>query len=74
MKEQNFNFEDGLKKLTIDPDVLSRELAAELQGDPLDDIDFEGLDPDQAKVAIQCDSGLRWLQEGYEKRLQGLRD
>ncbi len=73
MKEENLNSDDGLTRLTIDPDVLSRELAAELQGDPLDDIDFEGLDPDQAKVAGQCDSGLKWLKEGYEKRLQGLR-
>ena len=30
---------DGLAKLAIDPDVLAKELDAELLGDPLDDIE-----------------------------------
>ncbi len=74
MKEDNSTFhEDGLTKLTIDPEVLAQELAAELQGDPLDEIDLDGLDPDQAKVASECEAGLHWLQQGHEERLQGLR-
>ena len=74
MNDENLNSNhDGLTKLTIDPDVLAKELAAELQGDPLDEIDFDALDPDQAKVASECESGLQWLQQGHEERLQGLR-
>ncbi len=74
MNEDNLNTtDDGLTKLTIDPEVLAQELAAELQGDPLDEIDLETLDPDQAKIASDCDSGLKWLQQGHEERLQGLR-
>ena len=65
--------EAGLAKLAIDPDVLAKELAAELLGDPLDEIDLEGLDSDALEVAKECDSGLQWLQQGHEERLQGLR-
>ncbi|KGG13508.1 MULTISPECIES: HEAT repeat domain-containing protein [Prochlorococcus] len=74
MTQENFNLnDDGLLKMTIDPEVLAKELAAELQGDPLDDIDLDALDSDQAKVANDCEAGLKWLQQGHEERLQGLR-
>ncbi len=74
MTEESFNSTDeGLKSLAIDPDILERELAAELQGDPLDDIDVEGLDSDRNKVLNECQLGLTWLQQGHEERLQGLR-
>ncbi len=63
----------GMANLAIDPDVLARELAAELLGDPLDEIDAATLDNDDLSVTRQCDSGLVWLQKGYEERLQGLR-
>ena len=64
---------EGLADLAIDPDVLARELAAELLGDPLDEIDLKGFDPDAINVASECESGLRWLKQGHEERLQGLR-
>ncbi len=74
MKEDSLNsINEGLKSLAIDPDVLAKELAAEDQGDPLDDIDFEGLDSDKKEVLNQCQLGLNWLQQGHEERLQGLR-
>ena len=38
--------QEGLAQLAIDPDVLARELAAELVGDPLDEIDLDGFDSD----------------------------
>jgi len=42
MKEESFkSIDEDLRNLAIDPDVLEKELAAELQGDPLDDIEFE---------------------------------
>ncbi len=65
--------EEGLANLAIDPDVLARELDAELLGDPLDEIDLDGLDVDELKVARECEAGLTWLQQGHEERLQGLR-
>ena len=74
MKDVNGNSSiDGLANLAIDPDVLAKELAAELVGDPLDEINFESVDSDELKIAKECESGLNWLQEGHEERLQGLR-
>ena len=74
MNEDSFHSTDqGLENLAIDPDVLAKELAAELQGDPLDDIAVEGLDSDKNKVLKECQLGLKWLQQGHEERLQGLR-
>ena len=74
MKEESFNSTDeGLKSLAIDPDVLAKELAAEQQGDPLDDIDFDNSDSDETRILTECQLGLKWLQQGHEERLQGLR-
>ncbi len=74
MKEESFkSLDEGLRNLAIDPDVLEKELAAELQGDPLDDIDFEVFNSDDNKVLNECQLGLQWLQQGHEERLQGLR-
>ena len=64
---------NGLANLAIDPDVLAKELAAELLGDPLDEIDPEGLNLDATNIASECEAGLKWLKQGHEKRLQGLR-
>jgi HEAT repeat protein len=64
-------FPDTQDQLALDPDVLARELAAELLGDPLDAIDTQ--EPTAADVARECDAGLTWLQGGREQRMQGLR-
>ena len=64
---------NGLANLAIDPDVLAKELAAELVGDPLDEIDPEGLNLDATNIASECEAGLKWLKQGHERRLQGLR-
>ncbi len=58
-------------RLALDPDVLARELAAELLGDPLDEI--EALEPEVVDVAAECDLGLALLQGGHDQRMQGLR-
>ena len=74
MKDVNGNSSfDPLASLAIDPDVLEKELAAETGGDPLDEIDVEELRSDTSQASSECDEGLRWLQEGHEERLQGLR-
>ena len=64
---------ESLANLAIDPDVLAKELAAELLGDPLDEIEQEDLDQDNLNIAKECEAGLKWLQSGHEQRLQGLR-
>lgn len=66
-------FQEELANLAIDPDVLATELAAELVGDPLDEIDLAGFDTDQHNAAKECEAGLLWLSQGHEERLQGLR-
>ncbi len=74
MNEEIFNSSDeGLRSLAIDPDVLAKELAAESQGDPLDEIEIQGSNSDENRVSNECQLGLKWLQEGHEERLQGLR-
>ena len=65
--------EEGLANLAIDPDLLARELAAQLAGDPLDDIELDENDQDLANSSKECDQALKWLQSGNEERLQGLR-
>ena len=64
-------FPDSPAELALDPEVLARELAAELLGDPLDDI--EALEPAEVDVAAECDLGLSLLQGDREQRMQGLR-
>tara|TARA_B100000700_G_scaffold330676_1_gene458237 strand:+ start:517 stop:1320 length:804 start_codon:yes stop_codon:yes gene_type:complete len=62
---------EGLANLAIDPEVLANELAAELVGDPLDEI--KNLDDDSKTAAQECEKGLIWLSQGHQERLQGLR-
>jgi len=64
-------FPDSQVQLALDPDVLARELAAELLGDPLDAI--ETAEPSAHAVAAECDLGLTLLQGDQAERLQGLR-
>ncbi len=64
---------DSLANLAIDPDVLAKELAAEIVGDPLDEIDLDEYISDDIKASADCEKGLKWLQSGHEERLQGLR-
>ena len=64
---------EGLANLAIDPDLLARELAAQLAGDPLDEIEIDRTDEDLANSSQECDLALKWLQSGNEERLQGLR-
>lgn len=63
--------ENATHDLVLDPDVLAAELALELLGDPLDEIDAdEALSCD---AAAECDVGLTLLQGDHEQRLQALR-
>ena len=70
---ENQSGDEGLADLAIDPDVLERELAAELLGDPLDEIACEESEDEALVAARECDAGLQWLLGSHEDRLQGLR-
>ena len=63
-------FSHSPAELALDPEVLASELAEELLGDPLDDLDIDAAQPD---LAAECDLGLELLQGGAEERMQGLR-
>lgn len=65
--------DQGLANLSIDPDLLAQELAAEETLDPLDSIDLDDAADDSGEAARICDEGLTWLKQGHEQRLQGLR-
>ncbi len=74
MNDENQNLSnEGLANLAIDPDLLARELAAQLAGDPLDEIEIDKTDQDLINRSKECDLALEWLQSGQEERLQGLR-
>ena len=65
--------ENGLVNLAVDPDMLARELEAEQQGDPLDDICPNDTQESKLEAIRECDAALNWLQQDQQQRLQGLR-
>ena len=71
MSDDALPFPPSNHELVLDPDVLARELAEELLGDPLDDIDAD--EPNPGVVAAECDRGLAQLGAEQEQRMQGLR-
>ena len=69
-------FGDSPQELYLDPEMLAEELAEELRGDPLDDLDSS--DPTASDVAAECDLGLVLLRGdsgggSQEQCMQGLR-
>ena len=64
-------FPESRHDLVLDPEVLARELAQELLGDPLDEI--EALEAETIDVAAECDLGLSLLAGGHDAQMQGLR-
>ena len=63
-------FSHSPAELALDPEVLASELAEELLGDPLDDLEIDAPQPD---LAAECDLGLELLQGSSDERMQGLR-
>ena len=60
MSNKNNNLrDDGLADITIDPDVLAKELAVELEIDPLEEIDQDGFSKDDLDVISECDKALK---------------
>ena len=64
-------FSQSPAELALDPELLARELAEELLGDPLDEL--EAADAAAADVAAECDLGLQLLKGSHEECMQGLR-
>ena len=67
-KEPN---KESLVDIAVDPDVLARELALEIEIDPLEQIDEnfqKGLN-----ITQECNEALKMLKGNREERIQGLR-
>jgi len=69
-KETN---DDSLADIAIDPDVLAKELAVELEIDPLEEIDNDGFSKASLDVSSECDQALKFLKGNKEERIQGLK-
>ena len=62
----------SLAEIAIDPDVLARELALEIEIDPLEQIDEDVFSKD-LNITQECDEALKMLKGNREERIQGLR-
>jgi len=71
MADDSLPFPPSTHELVLDPEVLARELAEELLGDPLDEIDTA--EPSPSAVAAECDWGLNQLSGTQDQAMQGLR-
>ena len=64
---------ESLADIAIDPDVLAKELALELEIDPLEQIDNDNFSKDSLNITLECDEALKLLKGDREQRIQGLR-
>ena len=53
-KKKDFKSE-SLAEITIDPDVLAKELAVELEIDPLEQIDKDSFSKEDLDITLECD-------------------
>ena len=61
----------SLAEIAVDPDVLARELALELEIDPLEQIDEDSFSKD-LNINQECNEALKMLKGNREERIQGL--
>jgi len=71
-KRKNIS-DESLADIAIDPDVLAKELAVELEVDPLEEIDNDSFSKGSLDVNYECDQALKLLKGTREQRIQGLR-
>ena len=64
---------ESLAEIAIDPDILAKELAVELEMDPLEQIDNDSFSKENLNITTECDEALRLLKGNREQRIQGLR-
>jgi len=63
---------ESLAEIAIDPEVLAKELALEIEIDPLEQID-EDVFSKGLNITQECDEALKMLKGNREERIQGLR-
>ena len=63
---------ESLAEIAVDPDVLARELALEIEIDPLEQIDEDAFSKN-LNISQECDEALKLLKGNREERIQGLR-
>ena len=71
-KKREFK-KESLAEIAVDPEVLARELALEIEIDPLEQIDKDNFSNGSLNITSECDEALKLLQGDREKRIQGLR-
>ena len=62
--------QESLAEIAVDPDVLARELALEIEIDPLEQIDEDVFSKD-LNITKECDEALIMLKGKREERIQG---
>mgnify|MGYP001300327202 CR=1 FL=1 len=65
--------DESLADFEIDPDVLAKELAVELEVDPLEEIDNDNFSNSKSDASAECDQALDFLKGTREERIQGLK-
>ena len=64
---------ESLAEIAVDPDVLAKELALELEIDPLEQIDEDNFSKGSLNITSECNEALKLLKGDREQRIQGLR-
>ena len=72
MTKNNDPRKESLAEIAVDPDVLARELALEIEIDPLEHLD-EDVFSKNLNISQECDEALKLLKGNREERIQGLR-
>ena len=73
MSKKRDSKKESLAEIAVDPEVLARELALELEIDPLEQIDSDNFSNGSLSITSECDEALKLLRGDREKRIQGLR-
>ena len=63
---------ESLAEIAVDPDVLARELALEIEIDPLEQIDEDAFSKG-LNITQECNDALKMLKGNREERINGLR-
>ncbi len=72
MTENKDPNKESLVDIAVDPDVLARELALEIEIDPLEQIDEDSFSKG-LNITQECNEALKMLKGSREERIQGLR-
>ena len=63
---------ESLAEIAVDPDVLAKELALEIEIDPLEQIDEDAFSKG-LNITQECNEALKMLKGNREERINGLR-